>query len=203
MKYVFYGCDTETTGLDHIKNDIIEISLYRLSDDIQKTWLIKPININNIEIDALRINGHLLEDLKGETKHGRDAYQDANKVIIEIENWLSEDDAITANRVLIGHNINFDKNMIEQLWFKCNASDSFPFGRRVLDTMQIALMMDFAQNNFDEAYSLKNLAKKHGVINAKAHSAESDTKCTVDIFRKQAEILRKALNENIICSIKS
>lgn len=194
-KYVFIGCDTETDGLDPVKNNVIEISLYRLSDDVQKTWFIKPINVDNIEPAALRVNGHKIEDLKGQTKYGRDTYQDPNKVIIEIENWLGEDNCPATSRCLIAHNVNFDKNMLEQLWFKCGAQDSFPFGRRCLDTMQIDLMIDYAKNTFSEGYSLNNLSKKYSVKNEKAHSSAADTKCMVEIFRKQAEFLKKALNK--------
>ena len=195
MKYVFYGVDTETTGLDSFKNDIIELSIYRLSDDIQKTWLIKPTNVDNIEVGALRVNGHKMEDLKGETKIGRDSYKLAREVIVDVENFLAEDSVPTENRVLIGHNISFDKAMLEQLWKKCDAFDSFPFGRRVLDTMIQELYLDFCKDDFAEGYSLKNLAKKYEIKNDKAHSAAADTKCTVEVFRKQAEFFRKALNK--------
>lgn len=193
MNYVFYGCDTETTGLDPIKNDVIELSLYRLSDNEQKTWLIKPINLNNIDAVALKINGHKLEDLCGETKFGRDTYKDAGSVLVEVENWLTEDNAPTQNRCLIGHNVGFDKNMLEQLWEKCQATDSFPFGRRMIDTMITELFLDYCQDSFAEGYSLKNLSKKYDVKNEKAHSAAADIKCTVDIFRKQAGFFKRAL----------
>ena len=56
--YEVYCLDTESTGLDSIKNVVIELSIYKLSNDEQKTWFIKPINSNNIDIAALRINKH-------------------------------------------------------------------------------------------------------------------------------------------------
>jgi DNA polymerase III epsilon subunit-like protein len=195
MDYVFYGVDTETTGLSSVLNDVIELSIYRLSDDAQRTWTIKPTNVNNIELGALRVNGHKLEDLKLETKFGRDTYREAKEVIIEIENWLGEDGVPTENRCLIGHNVAFDKSMLEQLWIKCEAKDSFPFGRRVLDTMISELFLDYCKNEFAIGYSLNNLSKKYGVKNEKAHSAAADTKCTVEVFRKQSDFFRKALNK--------
>jgi DNA polymerase III epsilon subunit-like protein len=189
-KYVFYGCDTETTGLT-LEHDIIELSIYRLSDDAQKTWFLKPLNTKNIDEGALRVNKHILADLLGETPYGRETYKDPTKVLVEIENWIAEDDVPASNRCLIGHNVGFDKGMMEQLWKKCNAIDTFPFGRRFLDTMQIELMLDFCKNDFAEGYSLNNLSKKYGVKNEKAHSAAADTKCTVDIFRKQSDLISK------------
>jgi DNA polymerase III epsilon subunit-like protein len=189
--YVFYGIDTETTGLDPVKNDIIELSIYRLSDDVQRTWFLKPINFDNIEIAALRVNHHKLEDLRGQTQYGRDTYQDPKQAIVEIENWLFEDNVDTANRCLIGHNAGFDKAMMESLWFKCQASDSFPFGRRFIDTMVLELAMDYAGGEYAEGYSLNNLAKKYSVKNERAHSAAADTKCMVEVFRKQANCLKR------------
>ena len=193
MNYVFYGCDTETTGLDSVKNDVIELSLYRLSDDVQKTWLLKPTNLEHIDAIALKINGHKIEDLRGETKFGRDTYKEPSQVIIEVENWLQEDGVATANRCIIAHNAAFDKAMLEKLWEKCQAFDSFPFGRRFMDTMITELFLDFCQGSFAEGYSLKNLSKKYDVKNEKAHSAAADTKCAVEVFRKQTAFFKKAL----------
>lgn len=199
-KYVFYGIDCETTGFA-TSCDVIELSLYRLSDDAQQTWLLKPLNIESIQPDALRVNGHKLEDLKHQTKYGIESYKDPNKIIVEIENWLAEDDSTAANRCLIGHNVPFDKDMIINLWNKCNASDSFPFGRRYLDTMQIALMTDFIQNSIDEnhsldvGYSLHQLSKKYSIKNEKEHSAAADIKCTIEIFKKQIDYFQSLLNK--------
>lgn len=189
-KYVFYGVDSETTGLLQ-QHDIIELSIYRMSDDVQKTWTLKPFNVNDIDPGALRVNGHKIEDLTHQTKFGKDTYRDAKQVIIEIENFIAEDGVPATNRCLIGQNVGFDKSMMEQLWLRCEASDSFPFGRRFLDTMVIELFYDFCKDDYAEGYSLKNLSKKYGVTNSKAHSAESDIKCTVDIFRKQSALFRK------------
>jgi DNA polymerase III epsilon subunit-like protein len=193
--YVFYGVDTETTGIK-IGSNVIELSLYRLSDDIQRTWFIRPIDFDTIELEALRVNHHKLEDLRGETKYGRETYMDPKRAIVEVENWLNEDDVPTAQRCLVAHNAAFDKGMLEHLWLRCEAQDSFPFGRRYLDTMQIALMLDYVEGNFDVGYSLSNLSKKYSIKNEKAHSAAADTKCMVEIFRKQAAYLKKALKNN-------
>ena len=72
MDYVIYVVDVETTGLDDRANDVIELSMHRLTDDVQKTWCLKPINVNNIDPDSLRINGHKLENLLHQTKFGKE-----------------------------------------------------------------------------------------------------------------------------------
>src|SRR5579885_2694787 len=190
MNYAFYVADIETTGLDSRLNDVIEVSLYRMGaegENAQRTWCLKPLNPDTIEAEALRINGHKLEDLLHKTKEGRERYLDPNKVLVEIENWLSDDLMPAEKRFLIGQNIAFDKERLEQLWIKCGAKDSFPFGRRLMDTMQIELFIDFCKGQFAEGYSLANLTKKYGVKNEKAHSATADVKATKEVFDRQVK----------------
>jgi DNA polymerase III epsilon subunit-like protein len=193
MEYVIYVCDTETTGLDARENDIIELSLYRLTDNVQKTWFFRPLNYNTIDAGALRVNGHKIEDLKLETKYGRETYLDPVKTLVEIENWIAEDGVPNENRVLCGQHIAFDKAGLEQLWKKCDAKDSYPFGRRSFDTMMIEFFMDWCKGSMADGYSLANLVRKYGIKNEKAHSAAADTKATKEVFEKQVEYFKKIL----------
>lgn len=195
MDYVIYVADTETTGLDSRLYDVIELSLYRLNDGVQKTWCIKPTNPANFEPAALRINGHKIEDLRHETKVGRDRYLDPTQVIIDIENWINEDGVPTENRIMSGQNVAFDHERLLQLWIKCQSGDSFPFGRRTMDTMGIELFLDYCKGTMAEGYSLANLVKKYGVTNTKAHTAEADTKATKEVFEKQVAFFKSVLNK--------
>ena len=195
MDYVIYVADVETTGLDSRDNDIIELSLYRMSDDVQKTWLLKPFNESNIDAGALRVNGHKLEDITHKTNYGRTHYHDPFKALVEIENWIMEDGFLAENRILCGQNIAFDRDMMIQAWKKNSSIDCFPFGRRTIDTMIIAFTMDYARGTLEKGYSLANLTKKYGVKNEKAHSAAADTLATKEVFVKQIEELRKAFNK--------
>jgi DNA polymerase III epsilon subunit-like protein len=164
-----------------------------LYDGCQKTWKIKPFNESTIDSGALRVNGHKLEDLLHQTKFGRDNYKKASDVLVEVENWLLEDNVSSEFRLLVGQNINFDKSMLEQLWLKCDSKDTFPFGRRTMDTMMIEFFLDWCKNTIAEGYSLNNLTKKYGVKNEKAHTAEADVKATKEVFEKQIEYFKKVL----------
>jgi DNA polymerase III epsilon subunit-like protein len=194
-KYELFVLDTETTGLDPIKNEPVEISIHRLSNNSQKTWCLKPINFDHISQDALRVNGLKIEDLRGDTKEGREKYRDPAKVIIEIENWLSEDLISSTDRILAGQVIQFDKTMLEHLWIKCNSGETFPFNRKyTIDTAMIEFFTDYCKNEFAEGYSLHALTKKYGIKNKQAHSAEEDVKATVGVLNKQVEFFHKILN---------
>lgn len=187
--FVIYILDTETTGLDEIKNDIIELSITRLTDDSSRTWCLKPINPDNIETAALRVNGHKLEDIKHETKFGRDTYLSPTQVLVEIENWMDEDGVTSEDRILIGQNPSFDKKFMERLWEKCGSSGTFPFGRKMIDTIQIALLMDLAMGKKRESYGLSSLVSDFGIKKEKAHRAENDVKMTKDLWLKMLEIV--------------
>lgn len=201
MNFSFYVADIETTGLDSHAHDVIELSMYRLGDEsenAQKTWCFKPLNPESIDPAALRVNGHKLDDLLHKTKEGRERYLDPHKVIVDVENWLADDGLPADKRFLIGQNIGFDKERLEQLWIKCNSKDSFPIGRRSMDTMQIELFFDYVKTvmgvgNFAEGYSLNQIIKKYGVKNEKAHSAAADVKATKEVFEKQVEFFKSLL----------
>jgi DNA polymerase III epsilon subunit-like protein len=196
MNYVFYVADIETTGLDSHKHDVIELSLYRIGDtseNAQKTWCFKPLTPETIEAAALRINGHKEEDLLHKTKEGRERYLDPASTLVDVENWLADDGVPAEKRFLIGQNIGFDKERLQQLWIKCNSEGSFPFGRRLIDTMMNELFFDYCTGEFAEGYSLKSLGKKYGVKNDKAHTAAADVKATKEIFEKQVELMQKLL----------
>lgn len=191
MDYEIYVCDTETTGLDVTKHSPIEISIIRYSTGEQKTWLVKALNPEDIDLGALKVNGHKLEDITHKTKFGIDNYKNPENVIVEIENWIAEDDLPQSQRILAGQNINFDKNMLEFLWRKMNSYSSFPFGRRTIDTMQNEFVFDFAKNSVKDNYSLNALLKKYSIKNEKAHSAAADTKATYELLKTQLNNIGK------------
>lgn len=196
MNFQLYVVDCETTGLDPIKNDPIEISIYRLSDGSQQTWFLKPLNPDNIDAAAVRVNGYNVDDLRGITKQGREKYLAADKQLVSIENWLADDDCSATNRLLVGQNVDFDKRFLEELWKKLNSYETFPFSDKYrLDTMQIELFMDLCKGVEGEGYSLNALSKKYGVKNEKAHTAHEDVKTTVGIFNKQIDVGKEAFKK--------
>lgn len=195
--FILYGCDTETTNLSPIDGEPIEISLFRLPTEEYRTWCLQPITLDKIQPEALRINGHKLEDILGRTKLGQERYRKPEEALIDIENWVAEDGMPASNRILLGHNVHFDREMLSFLWKKCNTYDTFPFNDKyALDTMQIEFFFNYINGSFMEGYSLRNLAKKYNIKQERAHSAEDDTKVMIEIFKNQTKIK----NENSLCS---
>ena len=190
MEISLYGVDTETTGLG-ADCDPIEISLYNMTWDACKTWCLKPINVAAIQADALKINGHRREDILHLTAEGRERYREPSTVLVEIENWVMEDGVPSEQRILLGHNVFFDREMLVRTWAKCGSEGTFPFSTKYgIDTMMIEFGLDYASGEFGEGYSLRNLCKKYSVRNERAHAAEADTKAMVAVFREQMKLLK-------------
>jgi len=199
MANILYVTDVETTGIDDRIHEIIELSLFRLSDQVQKTFFLKPMDLSTAEPEALRINGHRLEDLKAgfrpenkETNTSRIVYQDPSKVLVEVESFLMQDGMTSTERVLVGQNITFDKGFLQNLWKRHDQSETFPFGRMYLDTMQIAAFLDYVTGQERQSYHLNGLIKDLGVKRiGKAHNAESDVHATVSVFTKLVELAKR------------
>lgn len=206
--YVKYVCDTETTGTDPEKHDIIEVCFWRIGDSESKTWCMSPLSPETIEDEALKINKHLKEDILHQTKIGKERYRHPSEVLPEIEMWLMEDGAAAEERVFIGQNPDFDYKFLLALWKKLGHTDDFPFGywidgkdgRRnqgfIIDTIQLARLIDICTGKKRSRYGLGALVKDFGVTKATAHRADGDVKMTKDIFEMIFNVLGKPLAES-------
>ncbi len=197
LPFVIYVLDTETTSLSANEGEIIELSIYRLNDDKQQTWCIKPKNYAAISPDSLRINKHKLEDLKHQTEFGRATYKEMAEVLPLVENFFLEDGEDANNRILAGQNIQFDLNFLMEMWKRENTIETFPFGNRpkLLDTMQLALFLDIVNGEKSEYYNLKTLIAKYAIKNSKAHSAKSDTLATKELLLAQIHSVQKSIKD--------
>ena len=204
-EYIVYVVDTETTGLDADKHDIIEFSAsrFRLSNPSkidQKTWYLTPLRPENIDQEALDINKHKREDLLHQTEFGRETYQNPEDVIVDIENWVMEDRMSAIDRFICGQNVTFDTIRMEKLWEKLDSVSTFPFdftnGNRIFDTMHFAGAIDLMVGRRRRYYNLSNLVKAFGVKKRKAHRAEDDVAMTLDLMIAMLSPLINAAKES-------
>jgi DNA polymerase III alpha subunit (gram-positive type) len=194
--YVLYVLDTETTNLEPDIGDIVELSIRRVYDDSFKTLYMRAVNINGIDPAALRVNGHKLEDITWRTDAGRSKYLDPKIALVELENFLMDDDMVAEQRILVGQNIPFDINHLRWCYKKNADISAYPFGKYSIDTAILEFVGDLAQNKIEENYSLHHLNKRHGIKNDAAHTAEADAKATKDLFIKQIDKLKKLYAKN-------
>lgn len=204
--YVIYVVDTETTGLDPVVHDIIEISMTRLTFDEQgeshqeqKTWLLKAQNASSISDEALNVNGHKREDILHLTKFGKENYHLPAQVIADIELWVMEDNVSAMDRIFVGQNPYFDIEFLKQLWKKLGTPNTFPFeldnNNRTVDTKQIAVLIDLCTGRRRLQYNLSALVKAFGVKKGKAHKASEDVRMTTDLLITFLAPLRPVMQE--------
>lgn len=183
-KLVLYVVDTETTNLSPDIGDIIEVSFLRTSDNDQKTWYIKPTNPDGIDDGALKVNGYNRDDLLWKTKAGREKFRLLDDVLPEIENWICDDGAKIFDRILCGHNVNFDQKFLQSAWKKAKCDDTYPFSSygMLIDTKGLALFFDWVSGQNNERYNLSACIKKFGLEQRKAHGAIDDVKMANDLL---------------------
>lgn len=206
ISYIIYVCDVETTGLIADIHDIVEVSMCRLRiskdgkhEREQKTWLIKALNPSSIEDEALAVSGHKKEDVTHFSKFGKENYRLATDVVAEIEEWVTSDEVSAIDRIFAGQNPMFDVSHLQALWRKVGCENTFPFalekGNRIIDTKQIAILIDLCTGRRRQYYNLSSLVKAFGVKKGKAHQAAEDVRMTTDLLLAYLEPLMPLIFE--------
>lgn len=207
--YCIYTVDTETTGLDYQKHEIIELSMSRLLPDEeegfrkeQKSWFIKPLNPETIDDDALAVNGHKRADLLHQTQEGRDLYLLPDVVVRSIDRWLMDDDVSSADRIFFGMNPQFDYDFVKEFYRRHSSLDALPFncekGNRLLDLKDIVLFFDICVGKRRKGYNLTNIAKSLGTKKEKAHRADADVRMTEATLLKLMAIASPSIKSDFL-----
>jgi len=172
--------DTETTGLDPKKHEIIEIGCVRASwrPDLfgalsltiigEQEWKIIPEHIELAEPRALEVNGY-------NTRDWSDA-KDARTVMEEFVQFAHDS-------VFVAQNVTFDWSFILATAHRVGVPIERTFFYNKLDLGSIALGKLYKQRVL-ERYTLRHLAGYFGVDNAQAHTALSDARTGMNICKK-------------------
>ena len=191
--FELFCIDTETDGLDPRLNNVIEISIKNIRTGDQKTWNLKPLNPENIQPKALQVNGANIDDLLWKTAAGKAKYKEPEEVLPDIENWLADSGAPIQDRIMVGHNINFDYEMLKYLWVRCESFETFPFVKHgnLIDTKMLALFFDYINSTKADKYNLSACIKRFGCQQLKAHGATNDVIMCTELFEKLCDIGKK------------
>ncbi len=157
--------DTETTGLDLGKDQIIQIAAIRMDADGNIVDRLNKLVIPTVPISkgALATHHISMEDIR---VHG-----------IEARDALEQFRQFTDGKVLVGHNsIRFDLPLIQRQLTDCGLPELNIRGH--YDTMMIAKQFMPASKN----YKLATLIEPFGIVNKKAHDAMSDIETTGELL---------------------
>ncbi len=174
---IFAFIDTETTGLDFTKHEIIEIAgivvkitdpsdaeSYEILDEFE--YKIKPERITDADPVSLKIN-----------------HYDPSK-------WteaLSRTEAMklvgdkTEGAVMISHNVSFDNAFIDKAFKDSGLENKMHYHR--LDTVSMAYALLRNNENVDHL-SLRALCEHFGIQQDKSHEALADVRALLELYKK-------------------
>lgn len=181
--------DTETTGLDPIKNGIIQVA-FIIEIDGQVTRADYRINPIGKEIDpqAMETNGISPEQLA--------AYPSAIVVKSEIEKFLGQfvDKYDRQDKFIpAGYNVDFDLSFLEQLWLDCGDKYFYSWFERVpLDIYRNHRLLEWlGVTQKPENRKLETLARMYGIEPVNNH----DAACDIEMTYKIAQVIREKFSQ--------
>jgi len=181
--------DTETSGLDPDRNDILSLSyIIEINGSIRKrdTLYIQPFNWDALDPGALMVNGFTVEKLLTfhEPHYAHAALLD---VLSRYVDKFDPQDKFYP----VAYNVKFDMGFLSSFFKKCD--DPYFgswFNGKDLDPLQMLRYLDYLGVTALPDYKLVTVAQHFGFPH-KAHDAESDTDVLHSIFHRIAGIFNR------------
>lgn len=170
--------DTETTGTDPSKHEIIELAVIvvrqverpgrgpSLQIIEECEWKIKPEHMERAEEQALRVNGYNEVDWMFAVDRKKAMEEFAKK---------------TQSCIFVSHNLVFDYAFVMKAFEETGVDSLMHYGK--LDTISIAFARLYDAPQADK-FSLRALCELLKVENTKIHTALADTRALVACYRK-------------------
>jgi DNA polymerase III epsilon subunit family exonuclease len=173
-KHNFAFIDIETTGLNLLSQEIIEIGCVLATESLEIIeefeLKIKPEHIENADTVALKVNHY---DPSG--------WKDAQNLKTAMKIFSEK----VKDCIMVGHNVAFDAGFLEYAFNKTNIQNTMHYHK--FDTVSIA----WAKMHKDpelEHFSLRELCVHFGIKNSRAHSALPDARATYELYKKLMEL---------------
>jgi DNA polymerase-3 subunit epsilon len=162
--------DTETTGLDPTKHEILEVAAIRTTPDAKQVLTtyhakIKPLRIETAEPKALEINKYSAEEW---------TFDKCVNPEVVVRALM----AMSHNTVLVGHNVSFDEGFLTALLRQFYAT--VPWGYHKIDT--VALAWPLFMYTPAEGVSLEKVCRYLGTTNKPEHRAMNDALACRDVY---------------------
>lgn len=164
--------DTETTGLDAAKHEIIDIAWILTSPDgreIRSKFSARmlPQHLETAEPKALEINGF-----------SEAAWRAGPKPLMAHDEVADKFATVSKDRVLVAHNVSFDEGFVRALLLKQGKSPRWSYHK--VDTVALAWPL-FSSSDLT-GLSLGTLCQHLGIKNDAAHTAEADVQACYDVY---------------------
>ncbi len=164
--------DLETTGLNPLRHEIIEIGYI----------VVKQPKLEVIEEGAIKVRPkHIQTASKGALKLNKYNKKDWEKAV-PLKKALQILAKKSRGAVFVGHNIWMDMCFLEIAFQREKVKRFYDY--HVLDTVSLAFSKLRGRGEEIKHYSLKELAKYFGIKMERPHEALSDARATFEIYRK-------------------
>lgn len=175
--------DTETTGVDVFKDDIIQIAAIKIRNGIEVPGSFKEIYLRTdkekIPLKLGTKDNPMVKDYAEAEKDGR---------VVTRNQGLSDFMQYVGDAVLLGHNVNYDYNILKyNLKRYCGSMYDY-FETPILDTLKLAHLICPRLKK----YKLEYLIDKLNLKGTNSHNAKDDIMATFELAkycRKQTDDL--------------
>lgn len=169
-KHNFAFIDIETTGLNLLTHEIIEIGCVLTTPDLEVIeefeLKIKPEHIETADPVALKVNHYDPLDWR-DAQNLKDGMKIFSKKVKDC--------------IMVGHNVAFDAGFLEYAFNKTGIVNTMHYHK--LDTVSIAWAKFHHDPNL-EHFSLREMCVRFGIENKRAHTALSDARATFELYKK-------------------
>jgi len=166
--------DIETTGLDVINHEIIEIGCVLATPKLEVIeefeLKIKPERVANADPVSLKISPYQ-EELWEDAHTLKDAMGILSKKV--------------KDAIMVGQNIAFDSGFLEHAFSKIGIKNSMHYHK--LDTISIAWAKFHKDIDF-EHFSLREMCLRFDIENKNPHTGLSDARATFELYKKLMEL---------------
>ena len=174
--------DLESSGLDSKENAVLQIACIYEEDGVVKDTFnsyLKPTKDKIITSEALLVNGITKKQIKKFPKSKKVFYDFINFLDSKVDKFDKED-----KMTLIGYNVNFDRNFLNQLAVDNNFKYLHAYiDYRMVDVMQLSrtawLLGIMPENPIN--FKLGTICKLYG-IEEPTHDAMDDISATRELF---------------------
>jgi len=176
MTPAFFAFDTETTGLDPDKDQIIQIGMILLDNAFNEVSrkVIHAFPEVPVHPKAAEVNGYSVEEW---TNRGA-----VSQIVLFAEIHAFVDGCRGMHPLC--HNIPFDVGFLKKLFKVHEGAYGKHFSYHTVDTVGIALFVDMVlSGKKSSSYKLASLCERFSITLDNAHDALADIEATVNLFR--------------------
>jgi DNA polymerase III epsilon subunit-like protein len=169
-KHNFAFIDIETTGLDVIDHEIIQIGCV-LTDPLLQV-------IEEFEIKIIPLHLEYADPVSMKINHYDEKLWTNAIPLKEAMKILASK---TKEAIMVGQNIAFDFAFLENAFSKYHIKNTMHYHK--LDTISMA-WAKFHNDTTFEHFSLRDMCIRFGIKNEQAHTALSDARATYELYKK-------------------